>query len=235
MAHILQLPSGLWQAQVSRKKVRDSATFETRAGAETWAKNREYQILGCTEGEKIALTKRDMMELWARSKERAKARGIDYHLTREQFEQMFRDTEGRCSVSRILFNKFRPLHSTKRPWYPSLDRIDSQKPYTAENCRFVCVAVNMAMGEWGEWVLNAIAKAIVANEPVKCNGPEAPPYKYNPVLHPTYRQLVRRRIREKTKTPKKSDKWCLGDERKPDLPLGVQFSSSAFQHPVRDD
>ena len=39
----------------------------------------------------------------------------------------------------------------------SLDRIDSSKGYTVENCRLVCTAVNLAMNEWGEDVLERIA------------------------------------------------------------------------------
>lgn len=112
---------------------------------------------------------------------------------------MYAKSDGKCQVSGIEFNDFRPLGSTKRPWYPSIDRIDSRKPYTAENCRVVCVAVNVAMGEWGIGVLTAIAKAIVNGDPGPiCEGPEADPYSFKRltgILTP--KQLLRRRQRVK--------------------------------------
>jgi hypothetical protein len=128
MASFSQLPSGLWRAQVSRLKVRMSKSFGTKEDAELWVTNVEAQILGSKEGAAITLTKRELFDLYARSKERARSHGIDYQLTREQVEYMFLSTNGRCAVTWIMFNRFRPMNSTKRPWYPSLDRIDSSKP-----------------------------------------------------------------------------------------------------------
>lgn len=168
MANIRQYREGVWRVQVFRRGIRDSATFQTKEEADAWAKNTEAQILG-SGGEAIALTSRELFNLYRKSKERARAYGIPYTLTSDQLKEMFLSTRGRCSVTGILFNRIRPAYSTKRPWYPSLDRIDSRKPYSKENCRFVCVAVNVAMGEWGEWVLRSMAKAMLSGTP-----PEAP-------------------------------------------------------------
>lgn len=140
---------GTWRAQVNKQKVRASRTFETREEAVAWADNIENQILGAKSGGTFQLTSREFVDLVNRAKERAKVRGIPYHLTRQDIEAMYAKSGGRCAVSGIQFNRFRPLNSTKRPWYPSLDRIDSSKPYTPDNCRFVCVAANIAMGGMG--------------------------------------------------------------------------------------
>ena len=137
------------------------------------------------------------MFLHKRSIERAAARGIEHRLSLAELKQMYAAAKGQCQVSGIYFNKFRPMGSTKRPWYPSVDRIDSSKPYTADNCRVVCVAVNMAMGEWGIEVLRAIAKAMILGHPgAICTGPEADPYKFPPVAGTlTKRQIQRRQER----------------------------------------
>jgi hypothetical protein len=201
MAFIRQTAKGKWQAQVARRGVRDQKAFATRDEAAVWAANMEAAILG-KGGPVIQLTPRELLDLHNRSKERARFRGIDHFLTREQVEALFAKSAGRCAVSGILFNRFRPLNSTKRPWYPSLDRINSRNPYTEDNCRFVCVAVNVAMGEWGEWALKAICRAMHVGEPAPlCEGPEAAPYSFPALgdVEPTYRQIMRRRQRERSR------------------------------------
>ena len=48
------------------------------------------------------------------------------------------------------------------PIQPSLDRIDSSKPYDAQNIRLVCLAVNYCMRQWGESVFRTVAAATVS-------------------------------------------------------------------------
>lgn len=145
----------------------------------------------------LVLLHRDLFMLHRRSIERAASRGIEHYLSLDDVKEMYAKSDGRCQVSRIHFNAFRPLGSTKRPWYPSIDRIESRKPYTKGNCRLVCVAVNMAMGEWGLSVLTAIAKAIIHGDPgPNCEGPEADPYSFRRLAGVlTAKQLSRRRQR----------------------------------------
>jgi hypothetical protein len=147
----------------------------------------------------LQLSHRDLMFLHHRSKERARSRGIEHYITLDDVKAIYADSAGRCQVSNIPFNDFRPIGSTKRPWYPSIDRIDSRKPYTKDNCRIVCVAVNMAMGEWGLSVLKAIAGALVNGDPGPiCEGPEADPYSFKRLTGAlTPKQLARRRQRAK--------------------------------------
>jgi hypothetical protein len=45
------------------------------------------------------------------------------------------------------------------PFAPSVDRRLSSGGYTEDNVRLVCVAVNFAMGQWGEDVFLHLAKA----------------------------------------------------------------------------
>lgn len=50
MAHIRQLPSGLWRAQVARQGVRASRSFDSKDAAEAWAKRKEASIIKLDRG-----------------------------------------------------------------------------------------------------------------------------------------------------------------------------------------
>lgn len=64
---------------------------------------------------------------------------------------------GRCSITGMPFSLFKPEGAHRRPYAPSVDRIDASKPYTDGNTRLVCVCVNYALNEWGEKVLRQMA------------------------------------------------------------------------------
>jgi hypothetical protein len=50
----------------------------------------------------------------------------------------------------------------RRPYAPSLDRIDPEKPYSRANCRLFCMAVNFALNAFGDDVFLTMAKAAVS-------------------------------------------------------------------------
>lgn len=56
MASYRRLPSGLWQAQIFRRGVRDSDSFPNKGAAIAWAGRREAEIMGGTRGEIPNLT-----------------------------------------------------------------------------------------------------------------------------------------------------------------------------------
>lgn len=105
------------------------------------------------------------MEQWAkkiyrRCKDSSKARSIDFDLSRDDFEKLVNDSQGRCAITGILFDfDTRETGSRAHPFKPSLDRIDNRKGYVVGNIRLVCIAVNFAFNEWGEKVFDRIAKA----------------------------------------------------------------------------
>ena len=68
---------------------------------------------------------------------------------------------GRCQLTNLPFDFQRAKKTSKNPYAPSLDRIDSQKGYTKENCRIVLAAVNDALGEYDDNDILPILKALV--------------------------------------------------------------------------
>jgi hypothetical protein len=68
---------------------------------------------------------------------------------------------GKCQVTGLSFD-FSPAKDTfKNPYAPSLDRIDSKKGYTKENCRVVLTSVNDALGEHDDNDVLPILEALV--------------------------------------------------------------------------
>lgn len=99
------------------------------------------------------------------TKRRAAKIGMDFTLTREEFLEMMAQAKGQCTVSGIRFRRINITRTHMRqPYYPSIDRIDNTKGYSKENCRIVCLAVNLAMNGWGPSVLYEIAKALAGKE-----------------------------------------------------------------------
>ena len=87
--------------------------------------------------------------LW-RAKRNARHREIAFELTKEQFREMVIRSRACCEVTGIPFELDIRPGSARRPFSPSLDRIDAHKPYVFENCRLVCCIVNAALSDWGD-------------------------------------------------------------------------------------
>lgn len=159
-----------WYAQIRRKGIPSiSRTFRTREKAEEFARKVESEL--DNEIENFSMTPnpftlpvsmRDLHAMFRKSKDRARNNGTEHTLTEEEFMQAFRRTGGKCEVSGLPFSGGKESHWRVRPYYPSIDRIDASKGYTADNVRFVAAAVNIALSDFGESVLKAIAFGIVS-------------------------------------------------------------------------
>ena len=89
-------------------------------------------------------------------------RKIEFALTRDDFAAIVARCKGMCEVTGLCFDVRSVGSKRRRPFAPSLDRIDSSGHYTLENCRLICTAVNMLLGEWGEETAATIAKAFLS-------------------------------------------------------------------------
>ena len=101
------------------------------------------------------LTVRSML---AGAKDRSRTKGVPCSLTAHEVEVLLSRSGGFCELTGIQFTKDRSTGTRRAPFAPSIDRIDTSKPYSVKNCRIVCVAVNIALSDWGEAVFKEICK-----------------------------------------------------------------------------
>lgn len=118
---------------------------------------REAAILANTPDE----GRRYLARVYHRARKNAAKREIDFNLTPVEYADIVKRSRGRCEVSGLPFDLQFRKHARRRPFAPSLDRTNSRRAYTAENCRLVCCIVNTAMSDWGEqpFILVALALA----------------------------------------------------------------------------
>ena len=107
--------------------------------------------------------------------QRARARGlpVDPDLVALTFE-LFEAQGARCGLTGIAFDlRVVGCGQARRPFAPSLHRIDSSAGYTRDNTRLVCQAVNFALNAYGEDVFRDIvlAAAKFVPEQVRPLGP----------------------------------------------------------------
>ncbi|MFO1035819.1 MAG: hypothetical protein U1E45_03145 [Geminicoccaceae bacterium] len=78
----------------------------------------------------------------------------------EDLRELWRRCRGRCAISGLPFrNEIFGSGAARRPYAPSLDRIDATLPYTLQNCRLVLQVVNFALNAYGDEVFHDIAAA----------------------------------------------------------------------------
>jgi integrase len=84
VAHVYQLKSGQWRAQVARAGVRKSDSFTTKAKAVAWATMIEAEILAGRRGVTVRRTLRELLERY-RDEESPKKRGGPWEVRRIDF------------------------------------------------------------------------------------------------------------------------------------------------------
>ena len=103
-------------------------------------------------------------ELYHQVKGSAAKRKIAFSLTQDDLSALVNRSGLCCELTGIPFDLRVPraalgLKHFKRPWFPSVDRIDSSKGYQRSNVRLVCVAVNYAVGSFGDEIFLRILDA----------------------------------------------------------------------------
>lgn len=104
-----------------------------------------------------------VIELHRTTQRNAQKRQIPFQLSVVELLTLLEQSGGVCAVSGIALCHDAVTDGARyarRPWAPSIDRIDSSLGYTHANCRLVCVAANYAMHHWGEAVLVELAKGV---------------------------------------------------------------------------
>lgn len=83
-------------------------------------------------------------------------------ISTDALNNLLRRSGGKCMLTGIPFSS-EQSSGRRRPWLPSLDRIDSSKGYTDGNMRLVCSAVNIALNDWGDEVFWRIVESAIAH------------------------------------------------------------------------
>ena len=102
---------------------------------------------------------KEVIRLFAGWRQNAKTRGHDFFITREDVLSKLREQRYLCAVSSMPFSLARHKNekTKRRPYAPSVDRINSNIGYSVDNIRVVCVCVNLAMQDWGDEVITRMA------------------------------------------------------------------------------
>ncbi len=124
-----------------------------------------YKIMTQMTEKSLGLTckkaKRDKWcrELLGNSQKRSSEKGMKFNLTVEFLIRLWNRQDGKCAVSGIYFMESDlKITNGRRPFVPSIDRIDASKGYTRDNVRLVCSIVNYAMMTWGLDVLDFLVR-----------------------------------------------------------------------------
>lgn len=101
------------------------------------------------------------------ARKRASAKGLECTITSDDVARCYIRSGMRCALTSCSFTTDKAEGAHKAPFAPSIDRIDCRKGYTPDNIRLVCVAVNYALGEWGEEIFARIARGYVRARDVR--------------------------------------------------------------------
>ncbi len=80
---------------------------------------------------------------WTHIKQSAKVRGIPFELSREEAWDLWNKQEGKCVLSKIPLSLVVNFRDQYKEQTASLDRIDSNKPYTVDNVQWVHKRINI--------------------------------------------------------------------------------------------
>lgn len=147
------------------KYVIGASRLEAAKYLEDWASNRPREMRQpirravVSDEERSAIKMRMYLCALYYATARAKRAGTQI-MSRAEFLAMVERSQHCCEVTGIKFSSDVPEGARKAMWAPSIDRMDCRGSYEASNCRLVCVAVNLAMNEFGAEVLMTIAKAM---------------------------------------------------------------------------
>lgn len=93
---------------------------------------------------------------FTRSRNNSKSRSHEFALARDDVIAMLIKAKWRCAITGLDFNV--DVIGGKRPYLPSIDRIDNSVGYLPSNCRIVCSGINIAMNVWGLEVLRKLTR-----------------------------------------------------------------------------
>jgi hypothetical protein len=113
--------------------------------------------------------KRDKVFVYLRSilcgcRKNAAKKGVGCTLTDDELWALYKRAGGRCELTGVPFVLDRG-GSSRAPYAPSIDRIDTREGYSVKNVRLTCQIANLAMNVWGAEVLRDFIQRAAAHLP----------------------------------------------------------------------
>ncbi len=146
--------------QRERLKKKAPAKLASEYRSAYYARNKDkWKSYRRTQKEKeysIAWHRAGRVLTWVRA--RAARAGFAFDLDRDWVEERLK--RGRCETTGIEF-EINKSDGRFHPWAPSIDRVDSKKGYTKDNCRIVVWIYNMAKSEWEDADVLKMAQALL--------------------------------------------------------------------------
>jgi len=113
----------------------------------------------------LSIDAKFLRRLLMQTRTRARRADIPFTLCDDYAERQFAAQHGRCDVTGLEFHLERfPDALVKHPFAPSIDRKRSDRGYTSDTARLVCVGVNFGMRQWGQELYRRLARAAVKHE-----------------------------------------------------------------------
>lgn len=76
---------------------------------------------------------------------------------------LYNKQDGKCALTGLPFNLDR-RGGTKRVFAPSIDRLDCKGGYTKDNVRLVCLIVNIALNDFGDYAFDIMCRGYVKHQ-----------------------------------------------------------------------
>ena len=108
-----------------------------------------------------------LIALLGAARKRAQQKGYPFELDIKWVLERYETQNGACCLTGLPFTlEFTPRGKKYHPYNPSLDKIVPAEGYTKQNTRLVCVAVNIALNEFGEEVLRKVCEGYLTRNGV---------------------------------------------------------------------
>src|SRR3972149_2816888 len=96
--------------------------------------------------------------LYWNAKRRAKVENVEFSITKEWIKSVLES--GKCQITGLSF----AFGNGRRPWMPSLDRLNSKLGYTINNVQIVVWLYNAAKAEFSHEDVMTLAKALISKQ-----------------------------------------------------------------------
>lgn len=107
--------------------------------------------------------KKSFVKIYSNMIHNAETRNLDVEINKIDIENQYYKQHGKCGLSNIQMTYYKD-YDDNNDYIISLDRIDSNKPYTANNIQLVCNFVNTMKSDTNEEIFLEYIKNIHLNK-----------------------------------------------------------------------